>query len=1014
MNNYLQTPQKNSNGDDGQESTNFMNTPPSSVTKKLFNSFKNKRHSTHSFFLKTPKKNSAGANEKSPKKKLPTPLNLAKPERASQLFETNTVNRKLDFGLYNLNNNTQGINSNQSLLFGNDNVLSFNNNFSLMSAVDASADKSSSMSSNKNNTRKKYNEEMCIICEESLKMFLKGEKPVEIDGQGLAHYECYLMKDELQNTSVLDLQKPDKSDTISTADLSFKQPHVITTSFNNSNSFTDIKELPGNSQASLLTPVNQIVPTKDISENGFQNEAIKTTHHKMKKYSTIDLNADFDISILPQFYKVDLNLNNKTLVTVPHVLKLNNKKDDSTLQDSQNLKTSNINESLEKSLIKDMSDEFIRLFPKVFKDFDIKSIIINMIDFVEISFSDENYIKFVIILDSVMDKVFLMSLDGNYSTVLKFNQFYKVIRLEESILVYSTSLDSPEISIRQPQSENDSSDIMNMGFSLDKWFQILKWRISHKAIRVHVSSFATNLFEAIEFSDCCLNLHSYIDYVVETLPSDIMSKIIGIANQEYLDVSYIMPTLIDSKKNRRKSSSSKLLNNDNEQPSYVCIAINTSTNISKLIKELVKTYSDDTKLAYIRAQPDGSFSYIGFVDKNWEGLNEMEFCEKIQNEVLNFDNMFMKLYSLFAMNALEKSEFIELKLFNDRPISNLGRYFKKLMKEYTGVNIYNYQLIEDLGENSINNNLENYLEQSYQFTNNYSTFKIPLKDLAADYIKNMVFYQNSYKKFVALEIMINPIFESCIKFKNFENLYGHKVHIENSESIKSINLKLRNEPNCKLLLLDLEIIDKKQFADLITLPDKKNSLILNEAVSLLFFKVDNIEEYYSSNSILFDIRKLEDINTGFNDTPESSPVARKLVFNSQEEKECDGTESDDSSTIDLFITTPITTNKEPLYLLREIELQLITIVDSIFFNSNKKLEESERIDIINYYYTIYFSYSKNIDIKNSNVNFGYESINRYIDLVFDILLSNDIFRIEMLYEMMRYQYRGYIGPMVAN
>ncbi|CAI8506955.1 unnamed protein product [Hanseniaspora opuntiae] len=1013
MNNYLQTPQKNFYGDDGQDNTNFMNTPPSSVTKKLFNSFKNKRHSTHSFFLKTPKKNSDVANEKSPKKKLPTPLNLAKTERTSQLFETNTVNRKLDFGLYNLDNNTQGIDTNQSFLFGNDSVLSFNNNVSLMSAVDASTDKSSSMST-KNNTRKKYNDEMCIICEESLKMFLKGEKPVEIDGQGLAHYECYLMKDDLQDTSELDPQKPDESDIISTSDLSFKQPHVITTSFNNSNSFTEINKLPGHSQASLLTPVNQIVPTKDVSENGFQNEAIKTTHQKMKKYSTIDMNADFDVSILPQFYKVDLNLNNKTSLTVPHVLKLNNKKDDSTLKDNKNLKTFDLNESLEKSLIKDMSDEFIRLFPKVFTDFDIKSILINMIDFVEISFCDENYIKFVIILDSVMDKVFLMSLDGNYSTVLKFNQFYKVIRLEESILVYSTSLDSPEISIRQPQSENGSSDIMDMGFSLDKWFQILKWRISHKDIQVHASSFATNLFEAIEFSDCCLNLHSYIDYVVEKLPSDIMSKIIEIANQEYLDVSYIMPTLVDSKSNRKKLSSSKLLNNDNEQPGYVCIAINTSTDISKLIKELVKTYSDNTKLAYIRAQPDGSFSYIGFVDKNWDGLSDMEFCEKIQKEVINFDNMFMKLYSLFAMNALEKSEFIELKLFNDQPISGLGRYFKKLMKEYTGINIYNYQLIENLGGKSIGSNLENYMEQSYQFINNYSTFKIPSKDLAADYIKNVVFHQNSYKKFVDLEIIINPIFESCIKFKNFENVYGHKVHIENSQSIKSINLKLRNEPNCKLLLLDLEIIDKKQFADLVTLLDKKNSLVLNDNVSLLLFKVDNIEEYYSSNSILFDIRNLDDINTGFNDTPESSPVARKLIFNSEEEKEFDGTESDDSSTIDLFITTPITTNKEPLYLLREIELQLITIVDSIFFNSNKKMEESERIDIINYYYTIFFSYSKNIDIKNSNVNFGYESINKYIDLVFDILLSNDKFKIEMLYEMMRYQYRGYIGHMVTN
>lgn len=1014
MNNYLQTPQKNSYIDDEQENKSSINTPPPSVTKKLFNSFINKRHSTHSFFLKTPKKNSGAVDDISPKKKLPTPLNLVKPERSSQLRETNIVNKKLDFGSYSLEGNDQGIDKNESLFFGNDTALSFNKNVSLMSAVDASVDKSSSMSSTKNTTRKKYNDEMCIVCDESLKIFLKGEKPVEIDGQGLAHYECYLMKDELQSTSLLEVQKTDESDIISTADLLFNQLQVITTSFNTTNLTTDMKEPRGHSQASLLTPVNQIVPTKDISENGFQSEAIKTTHHKMKKYSTIDMNADFDVSILPQFYKVDLNLNNKSPLTVPHVLKLNNKKDDTSLKDNKILKTSDLNESLEKSLIKDMSDEFIRLFPKVFKDFDTKSILINMVDFVEISFSDENYIKLVIILISDMDKVFLMSLDGNYSTTLMFDQFYKVIRLEESILVYSTSLDSPEISIRQPQSKNDSSSIMDMGFSLDKWFQILKWRIANKAIQVHVSSFATNLFEAIEFSDCCLNLHRYIDYVVETLPSDIMSKIIGIANQEYLDVSYIMPSLADPKSSRKKPSSSKHLNDDGEQPSYVCIAINTSTDISALIKELVKSYSDDTKLAYIRAQPDGSFSYIGFVNRNWDGLNEMEFFERTQTKILNFDSMFMKLYSLFAMNTLDKNEFIELKLFNDQPITNLGRCFKKLMKEYTGINIYNYQIANNSGVESISNILESYMEQTYQFTNNYSTFKLPSKDLASDYIKDMVFYQNSYKNFVDLEVRINPIFESCIKFKNLENVYGHKVHIENSDLIKSINLKLRNDPNCKLLLLDLEITNKKQFADLLTFLDKQKSLILSDSVSLLHYKVDNIEGYFSSNSILFDIRNLEDTDTGIRDIPESSLIARELLFDSEEKKKTDVTDSDDSSTIDLFITTPITTNKEPLYLLREIELQLITIVDSIFFNSNSKMEESKRIDIINYYYTIFFSYSKNIDIKNSNVNFGYDSINKYIDFVFDILLSGDKFKIEMLYEMMRYQYRGYIRHMVAN
>lgn len=154
MNNYLHTPQKNLYGDNGHEHSNYINTPPSSVTKKLFNSFKNKRHSTHSFFLKTPKKNTNADNDKSPKKKLPTPLNLVKPEKTSQLYETNIVNKKLNFGLHTLDNDIQDFETNQSFLLDKS-ILSSNNNVTLMSAVDTFADKSSSITSSKHNSKKK-------------------------------------------------------------------------------------------------------------------------------------------------------------------------------------------------------------------------------------------------------------------------------------------------------------------------------------------------------------------------------------------------------------------------------------------------------------------------------------------------------------------------------------------------------------------------------------------------------------------------------------------------------------------------------------------------------------------------------------------------------------------------------------------------------------------------------------------------------------------------------------------
>ncbi len=161
-----------------------------------------------------------------------------------------------------------------------------------------------------------------------------------------------------------------------------------------------------------------------------------------------------------------------------------------------------------------------------------------------------------------------------------------------------------------------------MGFSLDKWYQVLKWRIGHKAIKTHISSFATNLFEAIEFEDCCSNLHNYIDYVIQNLPSDVMAKIISIANQEYLDVGFIMPTLIESKNNQNSQSSAKLLDYYNGEPNYLCIVINTFEDISLLVKELVNKSSVTTKLALIRLSTGWLFSYIGFLIRTGMALME--------------------------------------------------------------------------------------------------------------------------------------------------------------------------------------------------------------------------------------------------------------------------------------------------------------------------------------------------------------------------------------------------------
>ena len=309
MSNHFQTPQKKSFESDELHFSSQINTPPASVTKKLFNSFTKKRHSRHSFFTKTPKKSIDDLNDGTPKRKVPTPLNLRKPEKIIEIHPSDSTNMSLGFEIPGLQRNLG--HSNRVSIHSNDNVQSLNSNLSLMSAAGPFSDIRNARGNIKNNPRKKYNDQICYICGEPLKVFLKGEKPIEIEGEGLAHNECYLMRDELQNTSLL--SSNEMSDTASSiqfnsnTDLFNAQQQSYLGLSKNSNFIIGSMPLEGKEQNDLLTPVNQIVASNDISESGFQKEDIKTTHQKVKNYSTIDQNLDFDVSILPQFFKVHIN-----------------------------------------------------------------------------------------------------------------------------------------------------------------------------------------------------------------------------------------------------------------------------------------------------------------------------------------------------------------------------------------------------------------------------------------------------------------------------------------------------------------------------------------------------------------------------------------------------------------------------------------------------------------------------------------------------------------------------------
>ena len=997
-----------------------LQTPPASIGKRIISSLKHSKNSQSSFFHKSPKKFGYDSKQNSPrknKKNIPTPLNL-----------TTSDNNIYYKNVPKLNNNTMSfetLNSNKQIVeqqnyFKSTSKLNLEPALSSLSLTKSSVSISSStVSSNDTEgrkNRKNFNNEVCIICQELLRVALVGEKPVPMEKGGFAHFDCFIMSSEVKNKE----EKYENDYTVGSyrsKDYSVKnlQPKPLDENINTSQSFTASnnynKPLP---LSDLTTPVNQVLKAENINENGFDRMNIKETHQKLKQINNFNDSFGFDVFIHPQFYKVDIMSSSQT-ISLPYVIQLNNKAHILTNNNDNNTSKAELG-TKELQIKKDITEKFDIIFPNFFshyKSFTYKpgENVIDIIDFVDVSINDETYHPHIVILLSNIDYLIFMSKENQSGYAVDMKLLNKVLRLDNSLLIYSKSLKYPEISFKIPTIYN-KGDFMDMGFMLDKWYKVLKWKILNKPISHSLCSLATNLFEVIDHDLCTQNLKTFIECVVELIPSDILTKIIDIANQKDLDFNYLMPTVITE---NVFVNNNKLENNlatspftNKEDARVICFVINTFKNIQKTLKLFLSKIESNCLIGFIIANGDSTFKYMGFVDLQWASLNDFLDSISIESESLeindcNINNMFMKIDNLLMMNSVSENSHIDIRIFNDQAFVDLGKYFKKTIKKYDNLVVYDYTV------GLTSSNLESYMEEDFQFINNYS--KLTFNELEV-FNEDIIADQCYNSNLVLLNLYINPDFQDCVSFKNLENAFGHKVFIENYLNINSLQLTLKNELDFKLLMVDLEITDVKKFTEKIQFFENSFSNLNNNNQSIIFYNINNVNDVFKSDEITFNIIH----RNSFAETTTATQLQLKLKeeeeYNNNKEIDqyCDQSDaSSDSSTIELFITTPITSNKEPLYLLRDIELQLVTIIEEIYIHDSKH-KNKDKSDIINYYYTIFFSYSKNIDIKShSNINFNYQNIIEYIDCLFDILLSNNYDKIILAYDMLRYQYRNEIN-----
>lgn len=970
---------------------NLPTTPLTSIGKKFITSLKNNNHSKADFF-QNGFRNLGNQKDKLFNKKyssqIPTPLNLSSTDVP-------------------LNNNHIHDHINEDSLISNrinlePQLLKLALEDSCVTDIHHQPLNKSYKKKNSTSpqSRKNFKNETCAICKELLRISLAEKKPIFLKAGGLAHFECFSVSTNIvdNNTNYTN----QTTETIVSTELSTDYLSENSSFQNTPSCYSsiDIKKtdfIKGN----VETPVNQILPKENFNKNGFNNKNIKQTHQEFKSRHFSDDNFNFDVSICPQFYKIDL-LETSNILSLPYVINLTNKiffaESENNIIDAMLQENSNLNSELliKKEITKEFGFYFSNFF-RILENFTFKpeDIVIDMIDIIDISTDGKVFKTYIAIIISKIGYLVLISVETNHGFSIDLKFLYKVMRFDDFVLIYLKSLSYPEIYFKIPLLKTYGS-IKDGKNVLDKWLKVLNWKIQKLSISYNLQLLSSNLF-AISSSDFSNKpLTEFLVFFLNKIPGGIAEKETDIIIKKEFDFDYLMPTKpTDIGFSGFNDNIPMTFCKNDDDLRIVCLVINTYHDIHETIKILLQKLETNCQIGFIVANGDTSFKYMGFVDSKWDGLGEFLetlFIEKnmISLKSCNLDNMFIKIDQLLKLKEVALSDYIDIKIFNDQEIGTEVKYFKKIVKKYSNLTIYNYDI------NLKSAKFETFMEENFQFSNNYS--RLPFKKL--DNISNKVILnQCQNNQNVCLNILINPDFQDCVSIKTFENTFGHKVIVENYKNTKHLQIKLKNEIEFKLIIIDLEIIDVQKFIQKIQGIENLSS---NKKNSLMFYKINNAANIYQSEAICFNIIQH---NSALEDT-----AIKNLKLSSEIESDDFQSSYDSdvsSATTELLISTPISSNKEPFYLLRDIELQLITILEEVLLDDSKKNMIGEKANIINYYYTVFFSYTKYIDIKDHGTNnFAYENINDFIDCLFEILLSNDQTKIALVYNMLKYQNRN--------
>ncbi|KAL6948875.1 hypothetical protein ACO0QE_001350 [Hanseniaspora vineae] len=644
---------------------------------------------------------------------------------------------------------------------------------------------------------------------------------------------------------------------------------------------------------------------------------------------------------------------------------------------------------------------------------------LQMLDLMEVSFDDVSYSEWLLFMfeSEIILKSLSTSKGSRYSRLvssssqeinISLKELHSIITCESKTFVSLKSSQLPEFYMK-----NTENPIV-----LNKWTVVMESAVNDNMIELTKKSdlsldflhFTTNTFDLLQER----GLLPYFPAALYTQISGYLGdpimcgKLIPKFKSESINNPFHDASIeACTKKTWKRGRSQKIggvqvlvinvLNfNSSVSSSEMCQDIKT------MIKNFLKAVEKKDRIGIIVFGRDSENkmnlyegTFLGMINNNWAGIPE--FLENLRvfdcfHMTRTHSDQEKELHKiteitkrLFFMNDIsdtkstnddtcyKKHIHIVSTIFNDLSEEDvqgnqarISRSLKKLIREYkSDISLYS------IG-GTYSSLLEDVMEQHFEFDSKFRCFTYQRQSDI-----NFCKYRDTKIEDLMIDIKLKDNKNENFKFHCLENSFGHKVQIENNKNLPAVRINLGDfaQGTFKTYMIDLVITNPRKFyvENCLNTGNKGSSDVFADDSGDLFCKSagnfrhsQNFIEFSTNwvdkkyrlvNGDVYDSGKLIINFYGKSNVskllPEYDPFLNDMKLHENNE---------DTEFLDIVLTAPLTSSRDSIYVLREIEMMIIEVMEA-HLRHPRVLNWHDLEHDFKQLYSVIFAMSRNIQIE---------------------------------------------------